>query len=588
MKRKRKMEKGKGEKKKRNKKRRKVEKTKKSKRARKWNSLKLRKKIIKYGSVPTILNLWDINDEKNYYHKILNKSIPSFYEFISKNKYADYRDYNDYNKSKSKNKCLTIPCWRKYVKMLKTKLKKKKKLWEWNIYNLDSPTIKMNFKGERKIKRYLLDNALSIIPKPSSYKKLSSKYKILLRGMISRINMGKLTDIYIRFKHIHTNPEIIPDKKYLYVDWVFEALFGLDSNKQKRLIENESMKDPNDMFFMMINNKYCLPHDVFNIIFQYLPKGIKTLDNVGCVNENWYIMCLRCWDVTVKINENNIHRIPLLVLNNTKDIAIYNTKKKWLKRKQCILNKGLLNVKTLRLGGSGVRKTIEMFSEEFLGGIENLSVDLELDIYHNLLRCFRGLKNLKCCVSDYTMLSKHHLAIRHSLEKCKSLEGISIKTPNERYYFFEEVGSFENLFYCIPDTIKALKIDKIFGYGDLLKSKCFDRFTNLRYLDIGFMMDELIRGDVFKNLTHLTLAVFESKNYDFVGNLHHLKHLEKLTFLIHDSFEFVEHIYKLNKLSSEINMTFFFCFRLDDKLKEIKTHILRKLPCINTVNVFSK
>jgi hypothetical protein len=143
------------------------------------------------------------------------------------------------------------------------------------------------------------------------------KYKIMhiIKQNISKKIIEKLlTPFIIKDESL---PKLYSHQRNLLIC----KLYGIEYGPYKRNIENENLKNLNfNQVFIKLKN-ILIPHDIVIIIFSYFKKDKKFLNNIGVINEEFYLICLKSW-THIYVNGINLYKIPIIVLQYCTKIRI--------------------------------------------------------------------------------------------------------------------------------------------------------------------------------------------------------------------------------------------------------------------------
>lgn len=111
--------------------------------------------------------------------------------------------------------------------------------------------------------------------------------------------------------------EKMPKLKEYLTEMLKCKLFNLETSLSKRKIESKNIK--NIEWMTITINNVNIPEEIILLVFSYIDKDKKFFDNIGAVNEQFYLLSLKSVQTWI-ITHKNVFSIPILVLNSIKKI----------------------------------------------------------------------------------------------------------------------------------------------------------------------------------------------------------------------------------------------------------------------------
>lgn len=451
---------------------------------RKMGRLSFKKQLIEYSSPTSLINLYnEVNkkDEKMIKRTLNVPTKKTFenYSITIRDKYGSYKNFKKV--------------------LISTDPEKKWKftIIKYNIYESKTESLQTVI-GEIELGELFVNDPNSIIPNSiSTLSKTSIKF---IKNIIRSLTLNNMKSLFVEYEHLHEINFTLKHKDN-YTNWIFEALFGLTSIQKKRDLELEYIKTNNVNNFFFSLCKFTLPQEIISIILSYMKNDLELLDNVGCLNTDWYLILLKNWNI-IKIKETTLESIPILVLRNVEKIIVYSTRHNWLISKQNYLLNNVFNLSTLILDGFGKKNILEMFSRNVsvCSKITKISIFFQYRRYfdrtkpkfnyYSVLPKFKNLCYLGFGVIDgmdhWKFKSDDSLRIRENLLKCKKLKKIKLYIIQINCFGFGldgfDFGRYNNdCFDYLPNTIESIKFKIIGDYFDI-----DDRLYKFKLKTLGF------------------------------------------------------------------------------------------------------
>jgi len=176
---------------------------------------------------------------------------------------------------------------------------------------------------------------------------------------------------------------------------LFNHLFDITSDEEKRYIELEGLEETSCMIFEFFKYSYyrnpidgcCyfanpqpIPEDVIAIILEFCEKNLTFMNTVGLVNEKFYFRCLKSWRF-FKINSENFYKIPVLTLRNLK-VARLTIDRSLYVKDFAYMKRNLLYVQKLDVEGVEIEKLFSALNRSkpkiVLGNLKMVTINFSL------------------------------------------------------------------------------------------------------------------------------------------------------------------------------------------------------------------
>ncbi len=173
---------------------------------------------------------------------------------------------------------------------------------------------------------------LDLLTKPKTHKSIVStffsitptfniggprKRRTLIKSVIKKKDIGNLVKPYL------LEGEKPPGLYERQIDFIITKARGRQTNNYKRFCERSNLKnikqDDRQTFTSICNVN--IPFDIMMVIFGYIGKNMKNLNNISLINSHFYIMFLKSWNALF-ITKKNLLSIPTVVLNSSRKILL--------------------------------------------------------------------------------------------------------------------------------------------------------------------------------------------------------------------------------------------------------------------------
>jgi hypothetical protein len=153
-------------------------------------------------------------------------------------------------------------------------------------------------------------------------RKFDKNIRLYVRNLLNKREMFSSKKLQEILKKCCSSSEKIPKLKKEKVELFESKLFKETTGQSKRKIEDE-FETERSIFLVLCGIE--LPEEMALEIFSYFVHNKSFLDNIGVVNEDFYLLSLKCFE-TLTITQDNIYKIPLLVLRNVKYVFYHGFK----------------------------------------------------------------------------------------------------------------------------------------------------------------------------------------------------------------------------------------------------------------------
>lgn len=197
------------------------------------------------------------------------------------------------------------------------------------------------------------------------------KYKNRIRYRLSQMQNSKIAPLVDIEWHIMCQEMIQssslrlplaherPKQKCDMVEFLLNRLYGSEWENLKRRTEIDTMHKFSELvfvtFFELTKSPIVIPEHIILLVMGYMLKGTSFLNSIAPINEQFYIIALKSWDVTVQISYRNVYKIPTPILYNCRSI-VFKIAKEFSGNKLVYICKSLKSVERIEVKGKFIQR----------------------------------------------------------------------------------------------------------------------------------------------------------------------------------------------------------------------------------------